>query len=86
VTDVIARYKALRGQVLVSCPGREHGWAVFIRRGLLAWSEALTEELRRGPSVHTRTTEAVPTHLNRLVIQVLTSMVVQLQAEVSHGV
>lgn len=81
---MIAGYEALRAQVLASRPAPERGWAVLIRRGLLAWSAALNGEIRRVATVHRRTTPPLPTHLNRPVVQVLAGMVLQLQAEVSH--
>lgn len=85
-SGVIEHYEALRAGVLGERPGQDLGWAVFSRRGLLAWSCALEDSpCREDSAARTPMSQPSPAHLNRCLIQVLATMVLQLQREVTDG-
>ena len=80
------RYEALRSQVVAGSAPQAEGWAVFVRQGLLAWGQAC-QALPASPGArsHRPAPQGLPPFLQPAVVQVLASMVLQLQQEVGHG-
>jgi hypothetical protein len=85
----LSYYEKLRTQVLSDQPCPHYGWAMFLRRGMLAWC-VLWDEPPEGPATPPRTGCSSPLEQDMAprpgVIAVLAGMVLALQTEVSDNV
>ena len=84
--QVIPRYETLRADILAAQPCLDHGWGLFLYRGMLAWSQSHNPQAG-GPPRPSRDlgNRPLPEGLNRSVIQVLAGMVLQVQQEIAYG-
>ena len=85
VVNTLDRYEVLRAQVVSGTASQAEGWAVFVRQGLHAWGQACQPLASPGAIPHRPAPPGIPPFLQPAVVQVLASMVLQLQQEVGYG-
>lgn len=86
--DLIDGYERLRTHVISGSATQAHGWLLFIRDGMRAWSDACQAQpaMRQTPRSGTVPfTPAVPESVGEAAVQVLANMVLNLQQEVRYG-
>ncbi len=76
----VAEYETLRSEALSTRARRARGWAVFMRHGMLAWSELLTERPPLPAPMAPETDPSPAAH--PALVQVLAGMVLILSPEV----
>ncbi|MBF0421728.1 MAG: hypothetical protein HQL73_01915 [Magnetococcales bacterium] len=85
-SGVTERYEFLRRESLSSGWPTVRGWAMFVRRGLLAWSLVWKDPPQsQPPSPPSPMTVVCPKHLDQALIRIMAGMVMNARREARHA-